>query len=241
MKNFSSWIIIALIFPCLLISCTDELTIEPEATILSDEAIHRRSLLVPQNNTNPYDTIGRIQNTVLDIYLSANHSHSTIEEINGEIGFITNSFSNTSIGSISSTSSSVGLITDIVNSPGNSLDTIIANSHLTNQAKASLSGFIDSLLLLQEEEYEDIHEFIVTYESSIIGNMVFNNEDKRVILTTSSIARYSFYYGKKRKDKDWETSVGNIAASVGGALENSLTAVSMALATGISQNTMITE
>lgn len=239
MKKFSLWII-ALIFPFLLISCTDELVIEPETRVLSNEAIHRSDLLVPQNNTNPYDTIGRIQNMVLDIYLSADHNHSTIEEINEEIEFITNTFSNTSIGSISSVPSPVGVIINIVNSPENSLNTIIANSYLTNQAKLSLSGFINSLLLLQDEEYENIHEFIITYESSIIENMALNNEDKRVILTTSSIARHSFYYGKKRKDKDWETSVGNIAASVSGALENSLTAVSMALVTGISQNTIVT-
>lgn len=233
--------IITLISPFLLTSCTDELVIEPETNALHNEILQRKGLLTPRNCINPYDTIGKIQNMVLDIYLSANHNHGTIEEINEEIKSITNNFSNISLESISSTYSPIGLISDIVNSPGNSLNTIITNSHLTNHAKLSLTGFIDSLLFLQAEEYEDIHELIITYESFVIENMTLNNEDKRVILTTSSIARYSFYYEKKRKDKDWETSVGNIAASVSGALENSLTAVSMALVTGLSQNTMITK
>jgi len=105
----------------------------------------------------------------------------------------------------------------------------------------SLSGFITSLFLLVEEEYEDIHDFVVSYELSVINNSEFNDEDKRIILTTSSLSRYSFYYEKKRKDKDWETSVGNIMAGLSGALENSLTAVNSALVTGIYHNTIVTD
>ena len=238
MKKISSWIIALTLISPFLFSCStdEELVIKPQTTAL------KRCLQTPKNNTNPYDTIGRIQNQVLDIYLSANHNHSTIEQINGEIELITNNYGNTSIGNSTQAPFSIGLqINNIVNAPQSSLNTIIANSHLTNQAKTNLSGFINSLLFLKNEEYEDIYEFIITYESSIVGNMVFNNEDKRIILTISSLARYSFYYEKKRKDKDWETSVGNIVASVSGALENSLTAVSMALVTGISQNTIVTE
>lgn len=242
MKKKSSWIITLTLICSLNFSCNtdEEVIINPDTTVL--DSYKKQCQKIAQNNTNPYDTIGKIQNYILDIYLSANHSHSTIEEINEEIQTIVNTYGNSFIGSSVQQSLTVGnQIINPFNTTESSLSTIIANSQLTNQAKVSLSGFITSLFLLVEEEYKDIHDFVVSYELSVINNSEFNDEDKRIILTTSSLSRYSFYYEKKRKDKDWETSVGNIMAGLSGALENSLTAVNSALVTGIYHNTIVTD
>lgn len=95
---------------------------------------------------------------------------------------------------------------------------------------------MSSLKLLENDEYERIYQFIIFYESTVIASDQFTSEDKRIILITSSISRFSLYYGRKRKDKDWDSSVGNRAGAFSGAVSNSLTAVTNALVAGIMSN-----
>ena len=243
MKKISLWVII-LSFPVLLTSCsTDEFTGETEHTAELSETVLKKSLPTPQNIENGYDNTGVLHNHILDIYLSANHNHTTIEEVNDEIQQLVYGFSGVvplALG-VNSINSPVSQIMDIIDSPESSLSSIILESHLTNEAKINLTDFISSLLLLQDEAYEDKQQFIISYESSVIADTLLNNEDKRVILTTSSLIRYSLYYGKDREDKDWETSVGNITAAVSGALDNSSVAIHMTLVTGISLSVLFTE
>lgn len=242
MKKNSSWIITLTLICSFLFSCnTDEENII-NLDIHSSDSYKKQIQQIPQNYINPYDTIGKLQNYILDIYLSTNHNHNTIEEINGEVQTMVSIYGNSNIGNTVQLSlTSINQINNPLNTTESNLNTIIGNSQLTSQAKISLSGFINSLFLLVDEEYEDIHEFIIAYELGTINNSEFNDEDKRIILTTSSLSRYSFYYEKKRKDKDWETSVGNIMSGISGALENSLTALNSALVTGIFHNTIVTD
>src|SRR5690606_9318290 len=121
----------------------------------------------------------------------------------------------------------------ILDSPYVYLPDIMDSSDLTNNAKIQFTDFIDDLLLISDEEYEDIYEFIVLYEASVFSDVGYTHNDKRIILTVTAIIRYSFYYGKGRKDKDWETSVGNIVAGTKGALEDSISAIRMALVAGL--------
>lgn len=248
MKNISLWIIVssALLF---LISCsTDELSRESNALKEPNEPIENRlSGFSPLNESNtknakqsvnPYDELGKMHNRILDAYWAANPNpnHNTIEEVYEAVRNLMNV--DTAEGTATEPEPSfINSITDIINDPENSLNTIISNSHLTNPAKTSLHGFIGSLVLIQDDSYEDIEQLIVSYEAFIMANSpLLNNEDKRVILITTAIARYSFYYSKRRKDKDWETSVGNIAAMTSGALDSSSAAIEMALVTEISQH-----
>lgn len=241
MKKISLWVII-LSFPILLTSCsTDEFTGEIEPATGLSETVLKKSLPTPQNIENGYDNVGVLHNHILDIYLSANHNHTTIEEVNDEIQLLVYGFGGILPLGVNSINSPVSQIMDIIDSPEGSLSSIILESHLTNEAKINLMDFINSLLLLQDEAYEDKQQFIISYESSVIADTLLNNEDKRVILTTSSLIRYSLYYGKNREDKDWETSVGNITAAVSGALDNSSVAIHMTLVTGISLNVFFTD
>ena len=49
-------------------------------------------------------------------------------------------------------------------------------------------------------------ERIVAYEEAIIDNERLNSEDKKIILSLSSISRYLFLADLDRKDRDWEKS-----------------------------------
>ena len=232
MKNLVLWII-TLSFLVFLTSCSaDDLTkhYNESGTVLN------KGLTKPENNANEYDSIGILQNDILEAYLSGNHNHQSIEEIAEEVQSLIYDYSNIELMSLN-----IDEITNIIDSPENTLNAVILGSHLSNKAKTSLTDFISSLLYLLRDEYENKYEFIVLYESSILEDSLLNNEDKRVILTTTTILRHSLYYDDNRKDKDWETSVGHITATVSGALENQLVAVNMFLVTGISIKILYTD
>lgn len=225
-----------LIFPLIMISCTSEENIE-DLTIDKKDNFQRPGMILsgPENASNPYDSIGRLHNEVLEIYLSTNSDNSLsenlTEDIMAQVQLIACS-GTINIAQDCNSSFAYNTINTIVTNPENSTVSIIENSILTPQGKADLRTLIDSLAAIKDESYQDIHGFITSYESEILSSTVLNNQDKRIILTTSSIARHSVYYDEIR-DRDWDSSVGNIIGGTVGALNSSLSPVTMALVTGL--------
>lgn len=114
----------------------------------------------------------------------------------------------------------------------------ITSSSMTYEAKLSLSSFMSAVLLWENAEYEQIHQAIISYESSVMAHSQFNIADKRIILTTSSMVRYSLFYVKERKDKDWESIVGNRVGGGSDVVDKLATAAKMALITRILQKNL---
>jgi len=234
MKNLLSLVIII----SLLASCTSE-NIESteilENSIAKDESYKAGKMLTglhPGNTANPYDIAGKIHNDILDAYLTGYHTCSTIAEVSQKVDSI--SALNNDLLSLETSSPVInGEIQEIIDNPQTELEQAIANSPMTNTAKNSLSGFMASILLWQDNDYSIIHESIISFEASVMSNSQFSNEEKRIILTTSSITRYAIYYTKERKDKDWETSVGNRVGAVQGAVANSSAAIKRSTVAGI--------
>lgn len=193
-----------------------------------------RELLSVENSANKFDFAGKVHNDILDIYLKENHQLNTAESIGQQLNAIVNSkphlkFLNLQINQ----SARLDNCQNIISDPQMQFDDLIAKSPLTQTAKISFSAFMDLLNIMETENYETIHQFIISYESKVFGNSKFNDEDKRIILTTTSIVRYSFNYKVPRKDKDWESSVGNRTAAFSGAISNVDAAIEKALVVGI--------
>jgi len=238
MKNISLGLVI---LPLLIISCTTD-AIDTADTIdskisgnKSEKGAPLIQSLSPENAENVYDYAGKLHNDLLETYLAGNYQYSTNTQISEQLEAIVAMNSDVALLNLE-TSVAVNLeeIQAIVNNPEAKLDDAIANSSMTTAAKISLSSFMSAALLWKNEEYAAIYQSIISYESAVISNTEFSVEDKRIILTTSSIARYSLYYDKQPPyDEDWETSVGNRVGGVSGAIDNSLTAISRSLITGI--------
>ncbi|MBU0941519.1 MAG: hypothetical protein KKD36_08815 [Bacteroidetes bacterium] len=243
MKNTSLWLVI---LPLLIVSCTNDSINDTErienkvANKKSGKLNRTMQNLSPENSANEYDIAGKLHNDILEIYLTDNYQYTTIAEVNQRIKSIV--AANTSLSALNlDANSAVDLeeINEIITNPQSKLQGTIANSSLTTIAKLSLSNFMNTVTTLENEEYESIYQTIVSYESYVITDPQFTSEDKRIILTTSSLVRYSLYFAKERKDKDWDSSVGNRAGAIVGALENSSTAVTRSLVTGILTNNLI--
>lgn len=245
MKNISLGLVI---LQLLIVSCTTD-NIDGTYSIdkkVSGKKSEKSARLVqnlsPENPANVYDLAGKLHNEILDIYLAGNYQHNTVTQISQQVEAIA-AVNNDLVLLNLETNLPINLeeIQEIVNNPQAKLDETIANSSMTNAAKESLSSFLNAALFWENDEYGEIYDSIISYESSVITNTQLTDEDKRIILTTSSIARFSLYYAKERKDKDWEGSVGNRAGAFSGAINNSFTAVSRSLVTGIMINNLVAD
>jgi hypothetical protein len=234
MKNF-----LISMLAVLAVSCTNDYAGEDSISNFKkkDATSKKNAGLNPENTANAYDIAGKIHNEILDVYLSGNFSDHTINAVSSKIDSI--SFLNRDLQNLPSHySANFQQIQEMVDSPEMQLEQIIANSSMSTASKNCLSEFMSSALLWQNSHYDAAYESIISFEAAAANNQQFTAEEKRIILTTSSITRYSLYYASKRKDKDWETSVGNRVGAVQGALSNSATAVTRALLVGIlSSNT----
>lgn len=234
MKNLLSLVIIA----SLLISCNTEdieNTENLENSTAKEKSIKTGKMLTglqPENTANPYDVAGKIHNDILDAYLTGYHTCSTIAQVSQKVDSI--SALNNDLLSLETSSPIIyGEIQEIIDNPQIELEQAIASSPMTSTAKDCLTGFMASMLLWEVNEYSVIHQSIISFEASVMSNSQFSNEEKRIILTTSSITRYAIYYTRERKDKDWETSVGNRVGAVQGAVVNSFAAVKRSTVAGI--------
>lgn len=232
----------------LLFSCTTETFDNIESVdnkVTGEKSQNSARLLenlIPENPANIYDLAGKLHNDILDTYLAGNYQYTTIAEISQQIEVIAASNNDLMLldtGTILPTN--LNLVQEIINNPQAKLDQAIVNSVMTSAAKNSLSNFMNNVLLWENHSYEEIYHSIISYEAAVITNSTFNDEDKRIILTTSSIIRYSIYFDIVEKDKDWDNSVGHRVGGLSGAIDNSSIAIIHSLVTGIMIHNLIAE
>lgn len=213
----------------------------------TNDVVHRYDQLIdtiPINNANPYDLAGQIHNELLFSYYYENTLPLTLT------GII-----NTSTSIANTTPSFIQLIQArpyLFNASGrvayiishlDSCQSEIINASLeTESGKTSLRNFIRSLLSLceTEDDFAVIYKYVIAYEDGVLNDKMLTDKDKKVILTTTSIARHSAYARKKKpkknNDPEWLLMVGNIMAATEGATESTEEAVMRSLITGIVEN-----
>lgn len=235
MKNLKVWLVI---LPLFTIACSDEYTGEITETAHMAESA-KTSGIGPDNPANPFDIAGSIHNEILETLNETNFSSQSIEDITILIDSVSAVYPElVALSSYSTLSTRLSEITWIVNDY-DAIDDVLMASTLGVSAKTSFLTFVNSLPLTANDPYEDIHSMIVSYEEDVLANTGFTADDKRILLTTTSVVRYSAY--RERKDKDWETSVTKIAATVSGAEQGLVLGLKMALTVGICKNNNVTQ
>lgn len=235
MKNLK---VLLAILPLFTVACSDDNTDDytgktTEIAYLNESA--KKSGIGPGNPANPFDTAGIMHNEILDIIGDTGFNSQSIEEIAILIDSV--SAAHLELMPLSSDynlSGRLSEITWIVNNE-NAITDVVTACTMGLSAKANFITFVNNLPLVANDPYDDIHSVIVSYEAGVLANTGFSNEDKRIILTATSVARYAAYE-KKRKDKDWETNVTSIAATVSGAEQNLILGLKMALTVEIYQS-----
>lgn len=213
MKKF---IFPALLFSFLNISCSsDDITTDVNAsqTNLPKERILKNGSM-PGNTANQYDYLGKIHSEVLNDYLN-NYNPTIIIPIvtaNVDVTANNNALFNTINNNYKGLKAiDVQWIISNIFYPVN----IINSAPISAQGKTVLTPFISQLDTYENVTYKTAHDSIVAYEATVAANTTLNPNDKRIILTTTSIARYSIAYAKD-KGRRWDKTRTGITASING-------------------------
>lgn len=237
MKNIYSCLIILTFFA----SCTqDEKGGQEITTAVSNK---ESGDILPMYNANPYDNAGRIYDAIFDTYYDGTSRSSNVQSVISEVALIANANSSfVSINSFGYVPLTAERITYLSGRNTSDVAGIIGTSNLSLTAKTSFINFLLSYTALYASDIDAIkmYDAIVKYENSVIDSDLFTHNDKRVILTTTSILRYTAYRAKKKPkkntDPDWIISVGHAIGTDEGAEENIAKAIVEGLVCGIISN-----
>jgi hypothetical protein len=228
---------------CIFTLCISCSTTPEAGEAVADTAIFQRGTgEVPENSSNPYDNIGQTHNEVLQSYYDTDTVPSAdsacIERL---IAVAKSNPYFVQLGIQPYELKTIDRINYINDNIATCRPAILSAAISDAEARTDMTNFLSSLFSLcdNEEDYQPIYEFIVTYENAVL-NSKFDVNDKKHILMATSIARHSAYARKKKpkknKDPEWALMVGNIFAGLDGADESDQETVIRALAVGILQN-----
>jgi hypothetical protein len=241
MKTLTLWTIILILFSsCSTNEQTSNLHNQSNLTVAS---LHRKTGLYPENSNNPYDAAGQLYYDFSEIYLMqgkfSTTTAGTISQIE-EIASLNEEF--LTLRPATYLSPTPARIDYILNNQEITAMSIIANSSMTASGKSSLTGFLISLMGYRDmqKEYDFIYSFVLEYETAVIADNSLTVNDKKIILTTTSISRYGFYFAsrhrRKPRDRDWEISWGHIIAGTDGSEANTAEAIIKSAVCGIITN-----
>jgi|SRR6218665_1931602 len=236
MKKFYSCLIILTFFA----SCANDENNDQE----SDTSLSKKGAdaLLPANVVNPYDHAGRIYDELFDSYYDGSIRPASIESVILQVEAIANA--NESLNDLDDGHLPlfVERIQYLAGLGNGDIASIVTTSGLSPAAKTSFSNFLISITALYDSETDasKMYNAIVKYEGTVLNNESLTFNDQRVILTTTSIMRYSSYRAKKKPKKNtdpyWNIWVTHVFGGEEGAEENLEKAILQGLVIGIVSN-----
>jgi hypothetical protein len=237
MKNLSLWMLTITI---LSISCTNDFTTQSELGKINSLKVSSSKLGKSEvfNLDNNSLTL-QIDQLLSQFYDQSNFDAESIILINQAIHPNGNTTVSLATGNLLNlTNSSIAQIRNVVTQSQNLFELNVDNPSMTSAGKASLSNFIKNMMQFNNDDYQSVLQSITDYQSTVSSDNSYSADDKCVILAISSIAASSLFYEKTRKDKDWETSVGNREDNFIPTDQITFKTVRMALLSGIIQNNL---
>lgn len=237
MKNIYSCLIILTFFA----SCAQDEKADQEI----NPAVNNRggADILPAYNANLYDNAGQIYDAIFDAYYDGTSRSTNVQSVITEVESIANANSSFAAINISGYQPlTAERVQYIAGRNVSDVAGIIGASNLSPTAKTSFSNFLLSFIALYASENDAVKMYnsTVKYEGSVIASDLFTENDKRVILTTTSIVRHTSYRAKKKPkkntDPDWIISVGHVFGAEEGAEEKMAKAIVEGLVTGIVSN-----
>jgi hypothetical protein len=221
-----------------LISCDSSMN-EQDSTANHYKSSETKEEL-PFNSANPFDGAGTIHNELLTSYYA--HYPLPTETDSIIALFYENAKAHSFFSTISSSPILPNELDMLLKEPDIVLQDFLESSDLSEKAKISLNGYIETLLDYADssEDYAVIYDYITDYEHTIAADALYSSDEKAVILTITSITRHSVYMKKKRPkkntDPDWNWLTTNIFGATAGANGDTQKAIYTAVVAGIIEN-----
>lgn len=162
----------------------------------------------PTNTDNPFDEVGVIHNQGV-AYFMKNYAGKKMTV--SEIVSVTDKYllSNTSftknmrIGAENATfSTNSDKISDVLADKDNNFKNVVSKAECSDYAKTKLSTLFSITLSEKENESADynlLHSKIIAFEKDILEDKKLSEEDRKLVLMSTSISRHSLYF--------WYTSI----------------------------------
>jgi|GEM_PF-930796 len=219
----------------LLYSCDETTDLESKSQTPSNSLLTHRTtgeamyFDLPINQNNPYDYVGQLHYELYqDYYGTQPDSLLSFEQVLYNVEVLANKNSNfNSIAGINYSFSNVMVLEQLLGCKTSCLDTVLAESSLSFIAQDETKDFFENFNVLFEKnlESEPVLEYIIQFENEIIRSSTLSVSDKSIILSATSIARYSTYESKRRPKKNTDPDWDSLITSLYGAFlgdENSV-------------------
>lgn len=237
MKNYFLILLVALLF----VSCE---TTESELTSSETNTLGKKSEdLLPLNPANSYDFVGQVHYDISTTYFADSNLPKTVDSIVSQVNLkasihpFFDDFLSADYNLVSQSR-----IVYLVSDSHGAFDSIVDDLPLNTTAKKDFRLFVETVLskVDNDEDYIDIHNYIVHYESTIQDSGQLSASEKEYLLTVTSIIRHSVYAKKKRPKKntdlDWYWLNAKFTGAVEGAQYGKSHAILTALKAGIIEN-----
>ena len=192
---------------------------------------------IPNNPYNSYDFVGATYTELLDGYYSTTANPTSLQQVilEGEslalqnAGFLalmnSEGYSPITVSQVQPYFQTVGDVTDLLSTGYGGKSREIFTDISLSLASLKQSG----------ANYQEVYNELAGIEAITMNNAEIPNAERAGILTTTSILRNALYHDTKRKrrDRDWEWMIGNIAATANAALESKADALLIAFATDV--------
>lgn len=236
-----------LLFISILLSCSVspelELAGERLPTITSTSSRESPGVYGPENVANIYDEAGWLHNAIFEAYFNGVVKDTSLLTIAYQVNQLANANNHfVRLSAFSYRFDNLQKAKTIVGNPelqlSNTLTSTIQNAEVASEFAQFLTNY--EQLCKLEDDYELLYAEVIAFEHSIMENPSVNAHDLEVILTTTSIVRYSTYKRKKRPkkntDPEWYLLIANMTGAISGAEESMQDAVVLSLITGIAEN-----
>lgn len=237
MKNY----FLILLFALLFVSCE---TTESELTSSETNTLSKKSEdLLPVNPTNSYDFVGQVHYDISTSYFADSNLPKTVDSIVSQVNLkasihpFFDDFLSADYNLVPQSR-----IVYLVSDSHGAFDSIVDDLPLNATAKNDFRLFVETVLskVDNDDNYIDIHNYIVHYESTIQNSGQLSASEKEYLLTVTSIIRHSVYAKKKRPKKntdlDWYWLSAKFTGAVEGAQYGKSHAILTALKAGIIEN-----
>lgn len=221
----------------LLFSCSETSEVDmlnsTQSNLLNTNKISSNDSAMPFNPANSYDYVGQLHYELyLEFYAQKNDS-LTLSNVITKVETLANQ--NGSFKSHFTAPYSfqgVTAVSNLLACETLCIDTFLANSSLSNIAKNKMKTFLIDFNFHFDKNIESgpILDYIILFEDQIINSDDLLASDKAIILSTTSIARFSAYESKRRpkrnSDPDWDSLITNLLGNIVGSsngIENGLT------------------
>lgn len=186
-------------------------------------ALKRTVSFDAENKSNPFDNAGKAYNAILDAYSNENSLSNNPEKIAETVESIANSLPEFMALKTSNDLTVVDYETLRGIMDGEyAFENAMSDSSLSSNAKTVLNNFITDLeSQVENQSMATVHAFIMEFENNLPQQTNLSSNDRKIILTTTSIARYvNAEKSDSDPDKIWIHVKNGITATLNGMFQN---------------------